>query len=56
MRSRGLTPRVVASEVQGFPRIGYERLEHLREIDAEGTLPRGLPDRVERFVIEGRLP
>ena len=28
-----------------FPRIGYERLEHLREIDAEGTLPRGLPDR-----------
>jgi release factor glutamine methyltransferase len=51
----GLTPRVVASEIQGFPRIGYERLEHLREIDAEGTLPRGLPDRVERFVIEGRL-
>jgi len=52
----GLAPRVVASEIQGFPRIGYERLEHLREIDAEGTLPRGLPDRVERFVIEGRLP
>ena len=51
----GLAPRVVASEIQGFPRIGYERLEHLREIDAEGTLPRGLPDRVERFVIEGRL-
>ena len=41
----GLAPRVVASEIQGFPRIGYERLEHLRELDAEGTLPRGLPDR-----------
>ena len=51
----GLTPRVVASEVQSFPRIGFERLEHLRATDAEGTLPAGLPDRVERFVIEGRL-
>ena len=52
----GLVPRVVASEVQGFPRIGYERLEHLREIDAEGTLPRGLPEHVERFVIEAHRP
>jgi release factor glutamine methyltransferase len=51
----GLTPRVVASERQGFPRIGYERLEHLRSLDTEGTLPAGVPEHVERFVIEGRL-
>jgi release factor glutamine methyltransferase len=51
----GLAPRVIAGEVQSFPRIGYERLEHLRAMDAEATLPAGgLPERVERFVIEGR--
>jgi release factor glutamine methyltransferase len=51
----GLTPRIVAAETQAFPRIGYERLEHLRTVDAEATLPRGgPPERVERFVIEGR--
>jgi len=55
LEAAGLTPRVVAGEVQSFPRIGFERLEHLRAMDAEGTLPAGLPDRVERFVIEGRL-
>jgi release factor glutamine methyltransferase len=54
LEAAGLTPRIVASEVQSFPRIGFERLEHLRGIGAEGTLPAGLPDRVERFVIEGR--
>jgi release factor glutamine methyltransferase len=52
----GLIPRLVASETQAFPRIGYERLEHLRAVDAEGTLAAGLPDHVERFVVEGRLP
>jgi release factor glutamine methyltransferase len=50
----GLTPRIVASETQSFPRIGYERLEHLRAVDAEGTLGPGMPERVERLVIEGR--
>ncbi len=55
LEAAGLTPRIVASEVQSFPRIGFERLEHLRAIDAEATLPAGLPERVERFVIEGRL-
>lgn len=54
LEAAGLTPRIVAAEVQSFPRIGFERLEHLREVDAEGTLPSGLPERVERFVIEGR--
>ena len=51
----GLTPRIVASETQSFPRIGYERLDHLRGLDAEGTLTGGMPECVERFVIEGRL-
>jgi len=51
----GLTPRIVASETQSFPRIGYERLDHLRGLDAEGTLTIGMPEHVERFVIEGRL-
>jgi len=55
LEAAGLTPRVIGSETQGFPRIGYERLEHLRALDAEGTLPPGMPERVERFVLEGRL-
>jgi methylase of polypeptide subunit release factors len=51
----GLSPRIVASELQSFPRIGYERLEHLRAVDAEGSIGTVLPERVERFVVEGRL-
>ena len=54
LEAAGLTPRIVASEVQSFPRIGFERLDHLRAMDAEATLPAGMPERVERFVIEGR--
>jgi hypothetical protein len=54
LEAAGLTPRIVACEVQSFPRIGFERLEHLRAMDAEATLPAGTPERVERFVIEGR--
>ncbi|MBI4593157.1 MAG: methyltransferase [Candidatus Rokubacteria bacterium] len=51
----GLTPSIVASEVQAFPRIGYERLDHLLSVDGEGTLPRDrVPTTVERFIIEGR--
>ena len=52
----GLIPRIVASETQSFPRIGYERLDHLRAVDAEDTIGEGVPDRVQRFVVEGRLP
>jgi hypothetical protein len=52
----GLSPRVVASETQSFPRIGYERLEHLRAVDPEGTIGSGMPEQVERFVIEARRP
>ena len=57
LEARGFVPAVLASEIQGFPRIGYERLEHLRRVDAEGTLPAtGLPDRVERLAVQGALP
>lgn len=55
LEARGFVPSVVATEVQGFPRIGYERIEHLRSVDTEGTLPaREMPRTVERLVIEGR--
>ena len=55
LESVGLVPAVVATEVQAFPRIAYERLDHLRALDSEGTIPPTLPKTVERFVIEGRL-
>ena len=57
LEARGFTPSVVASEIQGFPRIGYERIDHLRLVDAEGTLPTSeMPRTVERLIIEGRRP
>ena len=57
LEAAGFAPAIVASEIQPFPRIGYERLDHLRELDAEGTIPRvGVPATVERFIVEGRLP
>ena len=53
----GLAGRVVARETQSFPRIGYERLDHLRAIDHEATLPaHSLPRTVERYIIEGVRP
>lgn len=55
LEAAGLTPRVIGREAQPFPRIGFERLDHLRGLDAEGTIPAGTPERVERFVLEGRL-
>jgi release factor glutamine methyltransferase len=51
----GLAPRIVATETQSFPRIGYERLDHLRALDAEGAIGPRTPERVERLVVEGRL-
>jgi len=51
----GLAPRIVAHETQSFPRIGYERLDHLRAMDREATLPAsGLPRTIERYIVEGR--
>jgi release factor glutamine methyltransferase len=50
----GFEPAILAQETQPFPRIGYERLEHIRAVDTEATLPsRGLPDTVERYVVQG---
>jgi release factor glutamine methyltransferase len=54
LEAAGLVPRIVAQETQSFPRIGYERLDHLRAIDRESTLPAdGLPRTVERYILEG---
>jgi len=54
LRAAGLDPIVIARERHPFPRIGYERLEHLRTIDAEGTIPReALPRHVDRYVVAG---
>ncbi len=56
LRAVGLTPSVLGRETQAFPRLGYERLEHIRAHDAERTLPpRGWPATVERYVIQGAL-
>jgi release factor glutamine methyltransferase len=55
VEAAGLVPAIVASETQAFPRIGYERLDHLRTLDAERTLvARGVPATVERLIVEGR--
>jgi len=57
VEAAGLVPAVVATETQSFPRIGFERLDHLRALDSEHTLPSaGIPAHVERLVIEGRRP
>lgn len=57
LEAAGFVPAIVASEVQSFPRIGFERLDHLRALDAEGTIPRvGVPANVERFIVQGTLP
>ena len=53
LEAAGLTPSVVASETQAFPRIGYERLDHIRALDTEATVPAGVPTTVERVVIQG---
>jgi release factor glutamine methyltransferase len=57
VEAAGLVPSVIASETQAFPRIGYERLDHLRALDAEHALAgAGVPTSVERLLIEGRRP
>ena len=57
LEAAGLAPRIIGREVQPFPRIGYERLDHIRSLDTEGVLPRtGLPKTVERFVVQGTKP
>ncbi len=56
VEAAGLTPSIIGSEVQSFPRIGYERLDHIRALDLEATVPSGIPETVERFVIQGIAP
>jgi release factor glutamine methyltransferase len=56
LEAAGLTPAIIGSEIQSFPRIGYERLEHIRAHDRESTLPAGIPETVERFAIQGTAP
>ncbi|HKW94936.1 MAG TPA: HemK2/MTQ2 family protein methyltransferase [Methylomirabilota bacterium] len=50
----GFEPSILGQETQTFPRIGYERIEHIRSVDVEATLPRsGWPATVERYVVQG---
>lgn len=57
LEAAGLGPAVIGREIQSFPRIGYERLDHIRGLDDEGVLPRtGVPRNIERFVIQGARP
>ncbi|MGH7401687.1 MAG: HemK2/MTQ2 family protein methyltransferase [Candidatus Rokuibacteriota bacterium] len=54
LAAAGFEPSILGQETQAFPRIGYERLDHIRALDVEGTLPpSGLPATVERYVIQG---
>lgn len=54
LEAAGLEPALVASATQSFPRLGYERLEHIRAADHEATVPAtGLPPTVERLLIQG---
>jgi release factor glutamine methyltransferase len=56
LEAAGLEPALVASERQSFPRLGYERLEHLRAVDPEATVPAtGFPSTVERLLVQGTL-
>ena len=55
LEAAGLTPSIVAREIQSFPRIGYERLEHIRALDTEKSVPAGQPETVERLVVQGVL-
>jgi release factor glutamine methyltransferase len=55
LEAAGLSPSIVAREVESFPRIGYERLEHIRALDTEASVPAGQPETVERLVVQGVL-
>jgi release factor glutamine methyltransferase len=55
LEAAGLTPSILAREIEPFPRIGYERLEHIRAVHTEATIPLGQPETVERLVVQGVL-
>lgn len=55
LKGVGLSPTVMAREAQPFPRLARERLDHIRSVAAERTLPAaGQPTTCERLVISGR--
>jgi release factor glutamine methyltransferase len=54
LQAAGLDPRVLAREEQSFPRIGRERLDHIRSVDDEGILPPGRPATCPRLVLCGQ--
>jgi release factor glutamine methyltransferase len=56
LEAAGFMPTIVATEVQSFPRIGFERLDHIRSFDVEASVPAGIPATVERLVIQGTAP
>lgn len=53
LRTAGLAPQILAREMQPFPRLARERLEHIRRLDAGGTLPAGQPAACSRYVLCG---
>jgi release factor glutamine methyltransferase len=55
LEAAGLTPSILAREIESFPRIGYERLDHIRAVDTEASIPLGQPETVERLVVQGVL-
>ena len=55
LKEASLSPAILARKTQPFPRLGRERLEHIRSIDVERTLPQsGIPATCSRLVISGR--
>jgi release factor glutamine methyltransferase len=55
LEAAGLEASILARETHAFPRIGYERLEHIRGLDTEGALPVAkMPTSVDRLVMQGR--
>jgi release factor glutamine methyltransferase len=56
LEAQRFKPEVIGQEVQPFPRIGYERIDHIRSVAPEGILPvNALPRTVERFVVQGTM-
>jgi release factor glutamine methyltransferase len=57
LRAVGLEPRILAREAHPFPRLGHERLDYLRAVDREGTIPRdAAPRTVDRYIVAGHRP
>jgi release factor glutamine methyltransferase len=57
LHAAGLEPSVLGHETHEFPRIGHERLDHIRALDVEATLPPAdRPATVERYVVQGTRP